>query len=120
MPFDGTNYDTHVSNPVTELLEQAWAMIDKPQKWTRGQPESEDGRRMCSLSALQTATIRSPDFSFPHHIIALVTLTRAMDMPLAAHGPALASGIASFNDTHSHRAVAAAWQRAIEASRAMP
>jgi len=124
MPFDGSNFDSPVTNPVvtngnpvTELLEQAWAMIDKPQKWTRGQPESVDGRRQCSLSALQTATVRGPNCSFPHHVIALVTLNRAMDMPLAAHGPALASGIASFNDRHSHAEVAAAWQRAIAMSR---
>jgi len=116
MPFDGSNYDTHVSNPVTELLEQAWAMIDKPQKWTRGQPESVDGRRQCSLSALQTATIRQPDLGFPHHIIALVMLTTAM----GRRGPALATNIAAFNDSHSHAEVAAAWQRAIAMSRTMP
>jgi len=117
MPFDGSNYDAHVTNPVTELLEQAWRLIDKPQKWTRGQPESANGRRLCSLAALQTATVRQSDFSFPHHVIALVTLTRAMDMPLAAHGSALASSIASFNDSHSHAEVSLAWQRAIATSR---
>jgi hypothetical protein len=120
MPFDAANYDSPVTNPVTELLEQAWSLIDKPQKWCRGQPESVDGRRQCSLSALHTATIRTPDCSFPHHVIALVTLTRAMDMPIAAHGPALASCIASFNDNHRHREVAKAWQRAIAMSRTLP
>ena len=118
MPFDGTNYDTHVSNPVTELLEQAWAMIDKPQKWTRGQPESVDGRRLCSLNALHTATTSRADFRnpFPSHIIAMVILAKAM----GRSGPAMPSAIASFNDCHSHREVAAAWQRAIAMSRTMP
>ena len=120
MPFDGSNYETPITNPVTELLEQAWAMIDKPQKWCRGQPESVDGHRQCSLSALQTATLRTPNCSFPHHVIALVILTRAMDMPTPPHGGVMASHIASFNDCHSHAEVAAAWQRAIAASRILP
>lgn len=118
MPFDSLPADAGVTNPVTELLERAWSLIDKPHKWTRGQPESVDGRRQCSLSALQSATVQCADFSFPHHIIALVTLNRAMEMPPnPAHGPALASYIAHYNDTHSHREVAAAWQRAIAMSR---
>ena len=112
MPFDAANYDRDavtsvypVSNPVTDLLERAWGLIDKPQKWCRGQPESADGRRRCSLTAVQVTAWRHglvPE----DYVMALAHLAIAM-------GPS----IMGFNDRHTHREVAAAWQRAIELSR---
>ena len=105
MPFDGSNYDAPVKNPVTELLEQAWRLIDKPQKWCRGQPEAADGRRLCSLAAVQTTAWRD-GLSPENHVRALSTLSLAMG-----------GNIMGFNDCSSHREVAAAWQRAIAASR---
>ena len=105
MPFDGSNYDTPVTNPVTELLEQAWSLIDKPQKWCRGHYHSPDGRRFCSLGALQAALFQRYVEPVDYYQ-ARILLDRAM------------SGYtALFNDSSSHRQVADAWQRAIAASR---
>lgn len=101
MPFDGSNYDS----PVTELLERAWRLIDKPHKWCRNAFTSPDGRRHCSLGALETAFFEC-DACLPDAVAARNLLARAMaDSPVR------------FNDSHSHREVAAAWQCAIALSR---
>jgi len=112
MPFDAANYDTPVTNPVTELLKRAWALIDKPQKWCRGKPFSDDGRRFCSMGALHEAGDLA-DASLGARIRSLQLLSWATNTP----GLSWANHVICFNDNHSHAEVAAAWQRAIELSR---
>ena len=109
MPFDSANYDAPVIAPshssVTKLLEHAWSLIDQPHKWCRGQFRSTDGRRHCSLGAIETTFFESEP-SLTDAIAARDLLARAM----GGHP-------VPFNDNHTHREVAAAWQRAIALSR---
>ena len=110
MPFDNPAYLPAVStetNPVTNLLEDAWRLIDRPQKWCRGQPESIDGRRLCSITALQVTSLRRDlDLMADDYVAALSTLSLAMG-----------GSIMGFNDTRTHAELADAWQRAIAMSR---
>ena len=109
MPFDNpiNNPTIFVSTPVTNLLEDAWRLIDRPQKWCRGQPESIDGRRLCSITALQVTSLRRDlDLMADDYVAALSTLSLAMG-----------GSIMGFNDTRTHAELTDAWQRAIAISR---
>ena len=101
MPFDAANYDAPVTNPVTELLEHAWSLIDTPQKWCRCAYQTADGRH-CSLGALHAV---SDDYDDPVCYRAVARLSGVM------------GNIVVFNDGSNHAKLAAAWQRAIVLSR---
>ena len=112
MPFDNpTAYPVSIEvdpsvERATEFLERAWRLIDRPQKWCRGQPESIDGRRLCSMTALQVTSLRyGPNPSTDSYFMALGFL-----------GIAMGGSIMGFNDTRTHAELTDAWQRAIAMS----
>ena len=117
MPFDGTNYDTPVTNPVTELLEQRLGPDRQAAEMdAAASPKSADGRRLCSLPALQAATIRQPTW-LPQTSSPWSSSPLALGLP--QHRPWAPTSPPSTTATAT-REVAAAWQRAIDASRTLP
>lgn len=83
-----------------QVLEAAKARIDKPQKWMRGRLSNERGR-FCALGAIE-----------------VVSPTRDLeDEALYAIGDVLQDDLATFNDTRTHAAVMAMFDRAIEVAR---
>lgn len=96
-----------MSDLVREVLEDAKALIDTPDKWVKGAYHGDDGTTHCALGALTIAVFRHREV-YPIHSIA--------HKVLRAEVPPVYLTISAFNDSSktTHADVMDMFDRAIK------
>jgi len=96
-----TETDPRYNSPEGVLFRKALALIADERKWLRGM-YSCDGR-VCSLGAINKASAGHPYIVTSHRCGAGSAVRRALEFVVPR------GHIATFNDTHTHAEVIAAW-----------
>ena len=98
-------------NHVLSILVKARSIIERPQNWCRRYSE---GNAICAVHALQKAWA-GMNLTSEVEVDAYRALGTAMGVKEPENGPMMGN----WNDTHTHAEVLAAFDRAIESTRAL-